>query len=359
MIVLAVDGRPLHGNMTGVGKYLYHLLVLLDKNIENVQFVFFTNRKIDNAIDLKNFEIVEDASFFSRCKPMIWFILFSHLIINKRKFDFFLAGGTFIPFFLKKSKMITIAYDLNHILASETMSKLHNFTHWLFYKRAILKADAIIAISKGTSNKLLKYYKRKADFIIYPFVSEIYQVINKALVSKILLDFGIKFPYILSVGTLEPRKNIDKLIKSFLLLKDNGKLPNHKLVLVGSSGWKSSQMQEIINSNKEKIFPLGYIPDNELPIIYNGASLFVFPSKYEGFGIPPREAMYCGIQTIVSNIEELQEATMQSAIYIEPNDVSALANAIDNAMEHPKRVNNFERNPEIKSQLRELICYLK
>jgi len=102
MIVLAVDGRPLHGNMTGVGKYLYHLLVLLDKNIENVQFVFFTNRKIDNAIDLKNFEIVEDASFFSRCKPMIWFILFSHLIINKRKFDFFFGRRNIHSIFFKK-----------------------------------------------------------------------------------------------------------------------------------------------------------------------------------------------------------------------------------------------------------------
>lgn len=358
MIVVAVDGRPLQGDLTGVGKYLLNLLTLVDRNSHDVHFIIYTNRNIENKLDLKSYEIIYDTSLFSKSKPMIWFMLFSHLLINKKQFDFFLAGGTFIPLFLKPSKIIIIAYDLTHILASDTMSMMHNFTHRLFYRRAILKAKRIIAISKGTSHKLLKYYNRSADFVIYPVVSEQYKLIDKNLVNEILDKLNINFPYILSVSTLEPRKNIDKVIDAFLYLKANGRLPQHKLLLVGSSGWKNLKMQEVINNNKDVIIQLGYISDSYLPAIYNGASLFVFPSKYEGFGIPPREALYCGVQAIVSNTEELREATVQSAIYVQPDNIIDLANAIDNAIMFPRHVNNLEKNSEVKNQITEFVEYL-
>ena len=125
-------------------------------------------------------------------------------------------------------------------------------------------------------------------------------------------------PYILAVATWEPRKNLELLIKTFLDMKMQGLLGEHKLVLVGGRGWKDQRLADII-SGTDSVIPLGYLPENQLAPLYTGADVFVFPSVYEGFGMPILEARACGTRIVTSDVPELHEAGGNDAIYVQPS----------------------------------------
>lgn len=329
MIKIAVDGRPFQDKLTGVGKYVIYLLRYLENKYINVEFIIISNKPIMIDLPLKCYKIIYDNSILMKVKPMIWYILLSHRLVRKEKIDYFFAGASFCPFFLKKIHIITLIHDLNHLLVPETMSKLHYLTHLLFFRISLNKSGTIWTNSQGTANKLKKYYDVQVDEIINPFVDpEKYKIFDKKAVDLILSKYEIKSPYLLSVGTLEPRKNIDKIIQVFLELKKENLLPIHKLVLIGTNGWKNENVQGIIKENSVHIIQLGYVDESDLPFLYNGTDLFLFPSMYEGFGIPAREAIYCGAQCIVTDTEELREATFNKSNYIDTRNINALKMAI-------------------------------
>lgn len=137
--------------------------------------------------------------------------------------------------------------------------------------------------------------------------------------------------YLLSVCTLEPRKNIALTIRSFIQLLRQEQLPDLALVLVGSYGWDYGDILEEIDMARElkgKIILTGYVPDHDLAPLYSGAVAFVYPSHYEGFGLPPLEAMQCGIPVITSNTSSLPEVVGEAGIMIDPNDGDALSQAM-------------------------------
>ncbi len=138
---------------------------------------------------------------------------------------------------------------------------------------------------------------------------------------------------ILHVGTIEPRKNIARLIRAFAHAKRTARLP-HKLVLVGARGWKYTEVDEAIEQPKiahDVIFP-GYVPQEELPSWYQAAELFVYPSIYEGFGLPPLDAMASGVPVITSNASSLPEVVGGAAIQVAPDDEQAIADAMMRAL---------------------------
>jgi glycosyltransferase involved in cell wall biosynthesis len=324
-MVIIVDGRPFQNKLTGIGKYIITVLTDLEKKYVDVKFVIISNKKIGVSLPFKNYSVLYEHSVLRHLKPMVWYILFSHRILRNVKADLFFAGASFVPFFLKKVRVISIVHDLNHILVPETMSKLHYITYKLFFKKSLLSSDHIITNSNATKEKLFQYFKVNANEVIYPYINPtIFKKLPSHDIDETLIKYNINYPYILSVSTFEPRKNIDKIITVFLELKAEQKISDYKLILVGGSGWKSNRLQNMVNSNLDKIIQLGYVPDKDLVGLYNGAKVFMFPSKYEGFGMPAREAIYCGTKCITSDIPELIEATDQKAIYIDPNDINDL-----------------------------------
>ncbi|GAB3327255.1 hypothetical protein GCM10027299_27620 [Larkinella ripae] len=160
-----------------------------------------------------------------------------------------------------------------------------------------------------------------------------YPVTDAARIRTTQQRFGLgDEPYLLSLATLEPRKNLDHLIRSFVDLAESGDLPPEiKLVLVGSKGWKIDQiLTELAKSEqiRSRLVFTGFVPDEDLAAIYSGALAFVYPSLFEGFGLPPLEAMQCGLPVITSNVSSLPEVVGDAAIQVSPTDADALKQAI-------------------------------
>jgi glycosyltransferase involved in cell wall biosynthesis len=184
------------------------------------------------------------------------------------------------------------------------------------------KADAIIAVSKSTKSDLVNYLKLPEDKIkiIYNAPRPQISICPKNIINEYLVRLGIKPEYIFSVGAIEPRKNIITLIKAFEIFKTRGY--NYQLVLAGPLGWNYEGILDAIRKSKynEDIKLLGCMDDEALSAVYSGAAFFVYPSFYEGFGMPPLEAMACGVPVITSCTSSMKELYNETALLIDPNN---------------------------------------
>ncbi|MHB8993367.1 MAG: glycosyltransferase family 4 protein, partial [Chloroflexota bacterium] len=140
--------------------------------------------------------------------------------------------------------------------------------------------------------------------------------------------------FLLYVGTLEPRKNVERLVEAYARARQSHRIP-HKLVLGGAKGWLYERIFARVRELglEEQVLFTSYIPYDELPLWYNCADIFIYPSLYEGFGLPPLEAMACGTAVITSSVSSLPEVVGEAAITVNPLDVDALAGAIATVLE--------------------------
>jgi glycosyltransferase involved in cell wall biosynthesis len=247
---------------------------------------------------------------------------------NKLKVDIIHSPESSTPFTKLSNKKIITVHDIIPFYFPETFTKVTEYRYKLLLQRAINSSDRIITVSENTKNDLINKFKIPEDKIrVIPLAAnENFRKLDENETSKIKSKYNINFPFILYVGTLEPRKNIPNLLNAYYKLKKQG--INHKLVIAGGKGWKYKEIFETIeklNLQNEVIFT-GYVPDEDLPGFYNAADLFVYPSLYEGFGLPPLEAMQCGTPVITSNTSSLPEVVGAAGITVNPYDVDELAN---------------------------------
>jgi len=306
--------------LTGIGRYSYEISKRLPVLFPDIEFFIITN-KIGFKRNI-NIEIIQPkGTLFSKLPSLIWFRYFSFLLLKKIKPDIIFSFQTITPKYINIAKFITV-HDLNLYLVAETMKFKTYLSHRLFFESSIKEADKIISVSKSTSDKLNKFLGRSADIIVRPGID------TNIFTKRECKEKYLKYKFILSVATLEPRKNIENLILAFISLKKESKLKNIKLVLVGDNGWKNKKVRKLINNNISDIVHFGYISDNKLIRLYNCADVFVFPSIYEGFGIPVLEARNCGCCVITTDIPELREACGPGCIYIKP-DVFSIKLALE------------------------------
>jgi glycosyltransferase involved in cell wall biosynthesis len=216
----------------------------------------------------------------------------------------------------------------------ELQSRKERLIYNLLVPKLLKRKDKIIADSYCTKNDLVNCLKISEDKIdvIHLGVDEKYRVLNQNETLSIMRQYGIEHPFILYVGTLNYRKNLPLLLRSFYRIMK--KLPGYKLLCIGKMGWNSQPIIDLIRQlnliNDVKI--MGYLPDAHLPYFYNASDLFVFPSLYEGFGLPPLEAMACGTPVITSNTSSLPEVVGDAAIMVDPCDDVELSNSIQQCL---------------------------
>lgn len=318
---IGIDGRALSGNRTGIGRYVYHLCRELDKVLPDAQFIVYSQGPLEMPIASERWMLkVDESPLARRMKPVLWLKAGCGRLCKHDGLDIFWGSGTFLPALSSKVRSISTVYDLNWLVAPETMSLAHLWSHKLFFKRDLNHAGVIAAISEGTAGRLHKLIGRQADLVVRPAVDEHFKPHPGESIRDCLSKYKIMAPYLLAVGTWEPRKNLALLVDTYLAMKSDGLLSEHQLVLVGGRGWKDERLASIVAASPDRgILPLGYVPDADLPPLYAGADVFVFPSIYEGFGLPVLEARACGARVVTTDLPELREAGGSDAVYVQPN----------------------------------------
>jgi len=254
--------------------------------------------------------------------------------------------GTFypIPAFIRRypkvRNFITI-YDLIPILYPQYfLFKEDHLLHDVM--QSITPDDWVIAISQSTKDDLCDYLKFDPArvFVTHLAASDLFHpCADPDALAQVRTKYRIPDgPYVLSLCTFEPRKNIDYTIRSFARMVKELSIPDLNLVLVGTKGWNFDRIfGEISNHDqfRDRIVVTGYMADEDLAAIYSGAQMFVYPSFYEGFGLPPLEAMQCGVPVITSNTSSLPEVVGDAGIMVAPTDTDALCQAMYDIYRRP------------------------
>ena len=202
------------------------------------------------------------------------------------------------------------------------------YRYWL--PGILPRVDAVITDSQASKADIVRYLKvNPAKITVIPLAADAaYRPVGEREVARVCEAYGLPEGYLLYVGSVTRRKNLCHLLQGYAQLKEIGL--RHPLVVVGASGWRSTEVARTVEALdlKDTVVFTGYVPDADLPALYTGAELFVFPSLYEGFGLPPLEAMACGTPVITSNVSSLPEVVGDAALTVDPYDVEVIAEAM-------------------------------
>ena len=313
---ILIDGISLFPPITGIGRYTYEVSKNIEKNTDfkvNYFYVYYSKRLISNSSNKMNLKkILTKINFIKRIIRKL--LIFSTKLYTP-SFDLYWQPN-FIPHDgIKSKKIVTTVHDFSFILYKDFHPKerIEYFEKYFF--KSVMQSDLIITGSEFTKNEIIKYLsypKDKIKVIYHGINNEIFKVYN-----NFELSIDIPERFIFSVGSIEPRKNLLGLLKAYNNLSKDIK-DEYKLVIAGFKGWENKEIMELINRNKSYIKYIGFVSDIELAKIYNLASCFIFPSYYEGFGLPIIEAMSCGTPVICSNNSSLKEIGKDSVLFCDP-----------------------------------------
>lgn len=201
------------------------------------------------------------------------------------------------------------------------------------------RAAKVITVSENSKRDIVRCYRipKERIAVTYEGADDSFRPLqDEERLEAVKRKYEIVGSFILTLGNLEPRKNLGRLVEAYGALRKGGRI-EHKLVIVGRARWRESELHSVVRGRGlvgEVIFT-GYIPQEDLPLLYNAADLFLFPSLYEGFGLPPLEAMACGTPVIASNSSSLPEVVGDGGLLVDPHDTSAIAQAIDDLLTKP------------------------
>lgn len=317
---IGIDARGLDGNKAGIPKYIEEIIKEFNSfTNENNEYVLYSSRAIKINYDLKDNIIIKDGN---KRLGSFWLYLKLPKILKEDSIDVFWGTQHCLPKrnkYTKNIKFVLTIHDLA-IKKLKTVGSIKNtIIQMLFLKKSIKNADKIIAISEATKKDIIEIYNIKEDKINVIYNGTNFEeslAINEKAKSEIQDKFKIKdTPYIFFLSTIEPRKNVETLIKAFNYIKK--KENNLKLIIAGGLGWKYEKVIKLFEESpyKEDIVMPGYISKEEKDYLYQNAECFVYPSLYEGFGLPILEAMARRTLVITANNSSLPEVGGDVAFY--------------------------------------------
>lgn len=325
---------------TGIGTYTYQLiknLHLLDKN--NSYRFFWPGDEFQN-LDISRDDIFQSIE---SNKDKFWEEVHVPTRVEQEKIDIYHVPQNGIG--LPKTKdclQVTTIHDLIPYIYPETSSAGYLKIFLKDMPRIMEQSDMVITVSEHSKRDIQRYFNLpdKKVTVIYEAPETIYQPIENNIAKDFVKNkYGIHSKYLLYIGGLSHRKNVKNLILAFWRIQKD--IPeDYKLVIVGKMERSFKNLITLIETLdlKEKIIFTDFVPVPHLPYLYNAADLFVYPSLYEGFGLPPLEAMSCGTPVIASNLTSIPEVTGEAALLINPNDDISLASAIEKVLNNPEKL---------------------
>ncbi len=334
MIIGIEATHALKKNRTGVEEYSWQIIQHLKKTIpaqHNVVLYVNTSRENvcanDLLVDLPQHWQVEYLNWPLK-KMWSQIRLGSYFIKNKP--DLFFAPGQLIPFYSPRRTVTTI-HDSAFIPFPNAYSFLGRCYLKIINKIVLAKSATIITPSEFSKNELIKYYRTEPEkIIVIPlgYNEKMYNTlpITSEVVFQVCLKYSITKPYILSIGRLEEKKNTVRIVETFSRLRVTHDM---QLLLVGkpSVGYDSVKKAILQSPFRNEIKELGYLPEQDVAILLRQAGLFLFPSMYEGFGLPVLQAMASGCPVVASKGSCLEEVGGDAAIYADPFSVESIAHA--------------------------------
>jgi glycosyltransferase involved in cell wall biosynthesis len=337
---VAIELQPCLKNKSGIGIYTYEIAKRLSKcnKLQVTGDIFsFLNRN-DVSKDIEGLDFHKDiCSLFSYgVYKRIWhYTPIRYRQLFRRQTDITHFFNFLVPPRID-GKVINTIHDLSFLLYPETMDKRNLGFLKKNIQYSVDRPDKIITISENSKNEIIKHLQVDSNKIeiIYPGVDyHAYHTIHDQLsIDAVMNKYHLPKEYILYMGTLEPRKNIVGIVEAFSMLKRNTGVATKqvRLVLAGKKGWLYepifSKVQEL-GLEQEVVFT-DYVEEKDKPIIYGQARAFVFPSLYEGFGIPVLEAMAASVPVITSNTSSLPEVVGDAGVLVDPMDTEAIAKAM-------------------------------
>jgi len=340
---IGIDIRPLlDKNFSGIPEYTYNLVQEIVKTDKNNEYKFFYNRYFEIEQD-SILDFLKDQKIVNFAYPNKIFNLLQQKILKHPCLDqaldvdlFFMPHVNFAAFSRDVELIVTI-HDLSFLRNSSFFSFKKNLWHFLVGIKNILKrADKIIAVSENTKKDILNYFDVDSGkiHVIYSGISDNFFnfKFNQEKINNIKNKYSLPDKYILYLGTIEPRKNVISIIEAYQHLRKFNKInKDYKLLLVGGNGWKSGDIYSAQQKSefRDDIIFVGRIESGEREVFYSLANIFVYPSFYEGFGLPPVESQACGVPVITGNSSGMTEVVGNSGICIDPYNVGDLAKAIE------------------------------
>ena len=348
MLSIGIDGNEANvKEQVGVSTYSQNLLSQFHKRVnKNLQFIIYLRNRPLKTMPIENkyfrYEIVKGKFLWSQI------FLPVKLLIGKKN-NIFFSPAHYIPRIITAPTVVTI-HDLSYYYYPEDFLKKDLFKLRNWTKYSVHKAKKIIAVSENTKKDIIKIFGIPEEK-----VQVIYNGYGKKSdnnpIDKRLIERLKKNPYILYVGTLQPRKNIQTLIEAFAEFTKKNK--NYRLVIAGKKGWLYKEIFEKVKSFgiTKKIVFTDYVSDSTLKGLYKNAVCLVHPSYYEGFGIPLLEAMSENCPVISSNTSSLPEIGGNAALYFDPQDKNQLVKQINNLINHEDLRNTLITNGKQRIKL--------
>lgn len=335
---IGIDATSLCRKITGIEYYTLNLVKNILKIDNKNDYIIFFRKEIHP--ELKQFEkkakfLVSPINNQIFCEQ-VWL----PYIVRGEKVEL-MHFPAFPPGVLTSKKYIITIFDATVWKYPKTLSWKGKLYMKPLITLATKRASKILTISENSKKDIIKFTKVPSYQVENTgiAISKIFNPLgNKILLEKIKKKYNLPTKFILSVCSIEPRKNLLNLLKAYKLLLDINPKIQHKLVLAGRKAWgKNLISNKIIELNlKNNVIMTGYVPEQDLVCIYSLAEIFVFPSIYEGFGLPPLEAMACGTPVVSSNTSSLPEVIGNAGLMIDPYNIQEIAMTIKTLIQDPK-----------------------
>jgi glycosyltransferase involved in cell wall biosynthesis len=340
---IGIDARKLTD--FGIGSYVRNLVEAIALRPEAAQYAF---RVYVPEADLgvlaplpSNFDVIEENApgySVSELTGFAW-------RLQRHRLDLFHATHYVIPPLARARAVVTI-HDIIHVLYPQFLpNRAAQLYARVMIRRALKRADRIVTVSYNSKRDLVDYFgiaPSRIDVIYNGVASRFRPDVPAAERDRVAMRYGLPRPYLLFLGGEKPHKNVRNVLRAFAEARRDGPLP-HVLVLAGPMPTNRSRVEALISALDldTHVFRPGIVPEEDLPGLFAGADAFLYPTLYEGFGLPVAEAMACGTPVLTSSTSALQEIAGGYAYLVDPMDVDAIARGIRDLATDPARRAEF------------------
>jgi glycosyltransferase involved in cell wall biosynthesis len=351
---IGIDGNEANvRERVGIGQFAFRVLQEFYQGGSGHSFDVYLKQKplhLQTMVERKGswrYRLARPRPFWTQ------FALPLKLYRDRRRLEVFFSPTHYAPRFCPAPAVISVM-DLSFLFFARQFRKRDLYQLKLWTAASVRRAAKIVAISESTRADLLREYRLPGEKVVVAHPGydreRYHEKIKKqrSKIEKVKAKYGVKGDYLISVGTLQPRKNHVRLVEAFQRLvsrPESGRSGGLSLVVVGKRGWLEGPIFQKVGELglKGRVILPGFVPDEDLPYLLAGAEVFCLVSLYEGFGIPVLEAMAVGVPAVISGVSSLPEVGGEAAVYVDPRDADQISRVLADLLAQPRKRRQLSR----------------